>query len=176
MRKIRTLLLILFVAIAFMACTPEEGDVTIVLNSGIDTVEVNTTFTDAGATAKAFGFKVDVEVIWNNVNIETVGTYQIIYEVDYKDIVKRITRVVHVVDTTPPTGTLNAGVDTIQEGTVWVDASVTAQDNSLLEVTIEKQGSVNANIPGEYIIQYILTDGSGNQTILERVVTVLSNE
>lgn len=170
-------LLKLVVMIVFLfplaACqTPDESDVTIVLNEGVDTVEINSDFIDAGATSTAYGLSVDNEVIYNDVDITTIGTYRITYSVEYKTVTKTITRIVTVVDETAPTGYLNAGIDTVQIGTEWIDASVTASDNSLGVVTISVSGTVNGNIAGEYIITYLLEDPSGNQTTLVRYVVV----
>jgi len=174
MNKLLKISLALIMLITLVGCqTVDESDVSIVLNPGVDTVEINSEFIDAGATSRAYSFKVENEVIFNDVDITTVGTYQIIYQVDYKNVIKTITRVVNVVDETEPYGTLNPGIDTIKVGTAWVDASVNVGDNSLDEVIITVSGTVNINIEGEYIITYILVDTSGNQTYIERYVFVI---
>ncbi len=174
MNKILRFTLAFILPFFLVSCfAPEDDDVTIELNPGVDTVEINTEFIDSGATSKAFGFKVDNEVIYDDVDITAVGTYHIVYEVEYKSVTKTITRIVNVVDETPPTGNLNAGIDTISVGSSWVDASVTVFDNSLGDVTITVSGNVNSNIAGEYIITYILEDPSGNQSSIERYVFVI---
>lgn len=153
--------------------TFDESDLTIVLIAGIDTVEVHTSYTDPGALSKAYGFTISNEVIYNDVDITQVGTYSIIYQVDYRNATKTITRIVTVIDETPPSVMLNPGVDTIHVGDTWVDASVTATDNSLVDVTIERVGTVNTNIKGDYFISYLVTDSSGNQTEMIRYVFVI---
>lgn len=177
MKKIFLSLFLLLFVLSLAACTTvDESDVSIVLNSGVDTVEINTEYTDPGATSKAYGFVVKNEVISNTVDTTHVGSYQIVYQVDYRNVIKTITRVVTVVDETAPTGTLNPGLDTIFIGGSWVDASVSAQDNSGETVTIETIGTVNTNIEGDYIITYLLTDSSGNISELIRYVFVIKAE
>ncbi len=173
MNKLLTALTIILMLFILGGCmTADETDVVIYLNSGIDTVEINSEFIDAGATSKGFGLIVDNEVIFNNVNITELGSYLITYQVEYKNVTKTISRVVNVVDETSPTGTLNSGVDTIKVGSAWIDASVSTEDNSGDPVTIEIIGNVNTNIKGEYIITYLIEDSSGNQNSLVRYVSV----
>ncbi len=173
MNKILLVLTIFLMLFFLSGCmTAEETDVVIYLNSGIDTVEINSQYIDSGATSKAFGLIVDNEVIYNDVDITELGSYLITYQVEYKNVTKTISRVVNVVDETFPTGTLNPGVDTIKVGSTWIDASVSTEDNSGDPVTIEIIGNVNTNIEGEYIITYLIEDTSGNQNTLVRYVSV----
>lgn len=176
MRKWLILGVSLLIAVMVSCTNVDESDVSIKLNPGIDTVEINSVFIDEGATSKAFGFPVANEVISNTVNTSIIGTYEIIYEVSYKSIVKQIIRmVVVVVDETSPVGLLNKGIDTIFVGQTWIDSGVTTNDNSLSVVSVIVSGEVLPNYPGEYIIEYLLTDETGNQSIVNRYVTVLVN-
>ncbi len=176
MKKIKVIILS-FLILSLVSCTTiNEDDLSIVLNPGIDTVEINSSYDDPGATAKAYGFTVENEVIFNDFDITTIGNYTITYQVDYKNVTKTISRIVTVIDETPPTGVLNAGVDTIFVGDSWIDTSCIASDNSLDEVIITVSGYVNVNIAGEYIITYILTDSSSNTTELSRHVFVINKE
>jgi len=174
MNRILKITLLVIVAVFLAGCqTIDPEDLTIVLNPGVDTVEVNTEFIDAGATSKAYSFKVDNEVIYNDVDITNVGTYHITYQVVYRNLTMEITRIVNVIDETPPTGTLNPCIDTIKVGAEWTDASINATDNSLGTVSVIVSGTVNTNIEGEYIITYVLEDPSGNQSTVERYVFVI---
>ncbi|MGD9910767.1 MAG: immunoglobulin-like domain-containing protein [Candidatus Izemoplasmatales bacterium] len=174
MKKICLSLFLLLMILSLAACTTvDESDVSIVLNPGVDTVEINTEYKDPGATSKAYGFIIKNEVISNTVDTSVLGSYTIIYQVDYRNVIKTMTRVVSVVDETAPTGTLNPGIDTVSIGSSWVDASVSAQDNSGETVTIETIGTVNTNIEGDYIITYLLSDSSGNISELIRYVFVI---
>lgn len=174
MKKYSFVFVLLLLIFSLTACTTiDESDVSIVLKEGIDTVEIHSEFIDAGALSKAYGFTVQNEVLYNDVDITKVGTYTIVYQVDYKNVIKTIERIVTVVDETAPVGVLLPGIDTVKVDSIWVDASILATDNSMDDVTVTVQGTVNTNIAGEYIITYILEDPSGNTSTIERHVFVI---
>ena len=79
-------------------------------------------------------------------------------------------------DTTAPEITL-LGEDPIalNFGEPYIDAGATAIDNLDGAVSIEVQGSVNTEIPGEYSLVYTATDLAGNTANVTRTVTVLPN-
>lgn len=166
--------MIIFLFFFLVSCTTvDPSNVTIELNEGIDTVEINTSFIDMGAKSKAYGFTVENEVISTTVDTTTLGTYEIVYQVSYKDVIKQITRMVIVIDETAPTGTINSGIDTVFVGDDWTDQGVTSTDNSLEDVQVSVTGHVLTEYPGEYIIEYHLSDSSGNESILYRYVNVI---
>lgn len=163
----------LVLSFALIGCVPiGEADVSIVLREGVDTVEINATFADAGAKATAGWLPLSVEVVENTVDVSRVGYYRIVYRCTYQDIVKEVVRYVAVVDEVPPVVVLNAGVDTILKGDPWTDAGVTATDDGGTPA-VEVRGVVTSDIPGEYIITYVATDGAGNETVVVRYVNVL---
>lgn len=173
----RLLIVLLFLAtFPLLGCAPiAEGDVAIVLRTGVDTVEVNGTFVDAGAKATAGWLPLSVEVVENTVDVTAVGFYRIVYRCTYREIVKEVVRYVAIVDEVPPAVVLNAGVDTILKGDPWTDAGVTATDDGGT-VAVEVRGVVTSDIPGEYIITYVATDGAGNETVVVRYVNVLRSD
>lgn len=174
MKKFSLVFILLLIILSLAACnTIDQADVTIVLNEGIDTVEVNSEFVDAGALSKAYGLSVSNEVIYSDVDITTIGTYSVVYQVEYKNVIKTIERVVNVIDETAPVGILLPGIDTVKKESNWIDASVSATDNSLEDVVITVLGTVNTNIAGEYILIYNLEDSSGNISQTERHVFVI---
>lgn len=179
LRKIMLLLIILVIGISgctYITTNTTFGDFTldIELNPGIDTVEVNGAFNDAGATAYLNDEPYDnVTIKENNLDMSSVGTYTIIYETSYGNETLEITRIVDVIDETPPVVTLNPGVDTIPLKGDWEDAGITAADNSGLDVNISVRGGVIDSQVGEYIITYTVTDASGNITIISRYVHVI---
>ena len=167
--------LILISLLWLTGCAPiEASDIVIQLKPGVDTVEVNTTFHDAGATAKATWMSLAVTVVENTVDVTTTGIYHIVYECEYQGIVKQVERIVAVIDETPPVVTLNAGVDTILKNGTWTDAGVSATDNDGKAVTIDVIGEVLPQYVGEYLIQYVVTDTTGNVTIAVRYVNVVA--
>ncbi|MBU1141506.1 MAG: DUF5011 domain-containing protein, partial [Firmicutes bacterium] len=112
-------------------------------------------------------------VIENDVDTSLVGIYTIIYQITYLEYEKTITRIVTVIDETPPNINLNPGVDTIVVGQAWIDAGVTAIDNSNLEVIITVTSYVIIEQPGEYQVIYQATDESGNSATIIRYVNII---
>ncbi len=104
------------------------------------------------------------------------GTYRIHYDVTDSAgyAATRVTRVVTVVDETPPVVTLN-GSETLSLacGQPYEEAGATAMDSCAGEVDVMTTGVVNTTVPGVYTLQYTATDGAGNtSTPRDRTVTV----
>jgi hypothetical protein len=77
-----------------------------------------------------------------------------------------------VLDTTPPVIVLNGpAAETVECHGSYVELGATATDNCSL-ASVTTNGSVNANMPGDYIISYIATDAAGNSATNTRKVTV----
>ena len=133
------------------------------------TVEIGSTYTDAGATAtdNVDGNITSKIVTVNPVNTNVLGTYTITYNV--KDTAGNAatpeTRTVIVVDTTPPVITRNGpGLVTIQKGSTYTDAGATATDNVDGNITskIVTVNPVNTTAAGNYTVTYDVSDSSGN--------------
>lgn len=81
-------------------------------------------------------------------------------------------------DGTAPTIVLTGGSDvTVQvgAGTTYVDPGFTATDgvDGNINGSVRVEGTVNMNVPGTYVLRYVVTDASGNQsTVAIRRVTV----
>ncbi|MDD3958089.1 MAG: DUF5011 domain-containing protein [Candidatus Izemoplasmatales bacterium] len=157
----------------FMGCRYEPDEITLTLKPGSDTVEVHSSYSDPGAIAKARNWPIGYTVVSNTVNITEVGVYEIVYQAEKQGIVKQLTRIVTVIDETPPIIELLPGIDTFYEGDVWEDASVNVTDNSLKDVTWVVEGRVSTTVVGEYVIRYIAEDASGNVSEAIRYVNVL---
>lgn len=171
-RKYRwTLLLMLLFLIGCEA--PSADQIKMTLASGIDTVEVHSEFVDAGAKATVYGWPLSVEVIENTVDVTQIGMYRIVYRAEYRGVEQIVLRIVFVVDETPPTGSLNEGVDTVLRGTEWIDAGMNAVDNSQGLVQIAVSGVVDVQTVGAYAVTYTLTDESGNVSSYVRIVYVV---
>jgi len=81
----KTLFIIALLMMALVGCTvvttTEEFTLSIELNPGVDTVEVNSVFEDAGATAYLNGNAYDqVVVSQSSLDITRVGSYSIVYQ------------------------------------------------------------------------------------------------
>lgn len=168
--------ILMILIITLSSCTEVSLDyLDFELNPGIDTIDLGETHIDAGATAY-YGLKeLVVTVISNQVDSTEEGVYEIIYQTSHRDLVLTLVRKVTVKDQTPPVVTLNSGVDTVMVGEEWHDAGVMASDNSEGEVLIEVIGDV-LDDAGRYEVMYRVTDPSGLQTTITRIVYVIERE
>jgi hypothetical protein len=171
MRHLFVYLSFLFVLL-LIGCTttPLVG---VQLNDGIDIVSVGSLHVDAGCL---YGDGVSVytmNVTSNTVNIDALGEYEINYSLVHGGVTYTCTRVVKVVDNIPPTAHLKPGVDTVYIGEEHIDAGIIANDNYDDNLTIEVINQVDVNNPGTYEIIYVVTDQSGNRTLITRTVSVL---
>ena len=169
MRKLQ-ILIVLFVVVLLASCG--EDELKIRLNNGMDTVEINTPWVDAGAILVT---EFETLLVYSDdvVDITTVGEYEISYTISYEDTDYSITRHVIVVDQTPPELTLLEGVDTISINTAWIDGGCAVTDNSLEELTCSTTSVVDHTVAGVYEIIYTATDSSGNVGTITRMVTVV---
>ena len=133
------------------------------------TLEVGSSYTDAGATASD---DVDGNISANiqtnsTVNTAAVGAYTVTYTVSDAagNAATQVVRTVNVVDTTPPVLTLQgAAVVTVQVGSSYSDAGATAIDayQGNISGAIVVDNPVNTAVVGTYTITYTVADSSGN--------------
>ncbi|HNR29341.1 MAG TPA: DUF5011 domain-containing protein, partial [Candidatus Hydrogenedentes bacterium] len=141
------------------------------------TIECGTPFVDPGATAlDTCEGDVPVQAA-GTVDTATPGNYIVTYDAtdNSGNQAAQVTRVVTVVDTTPPVITLDGAAQmTIECGTPFVDPGATALDTCEGDVPVQAAGTVDTATPGNYIVTYDATDNSGNQAAqVTRVVTVV---
>ena len=109
----------------------------------LHTVELGSTYTDAGATADG-GETVTTS---GSVDVNTVGTYTISYSAtDAAGNEGTATRTVTVVDTTAPVVTVTGDTATVELGSTYTDAGATADGGE----TVTTSGSVDVNTVGTY--------------------------
>ena len=138
------------------------------------TVELGSTYTDAGATAFD-EFHGDTPVTSSdNVDTSTVGSYTVTYTATDKDNnTATATRTVNVVDTTAPVVTVTGdNPATTELGAAYEDAGATATDLSG-PVEVVTTGTVDTTTVGEYTLTYTSTDPSGNAGTATRTVNVV---
>src|SRR2546427_38958 len=158
------------------------------LGSNPVTVQVGSTYTDAGATAtdNVDGILTPSITESNSVNTTVAGTYTVTYNVSDKagNAATQVTRTVNVVnntplDTTPPVITLlGSNPVTVQVGSTYTDAGATATDNvdGILTPSITESNSVNTTVAGTYTVTYNVSDKAGNAaTQVTRTVNVVNN-
>jgi len=145
------------------------------------TVLLNSTYTDAGATALD---NVDGDITskitkTGGVNTAATGTYSIIYSVsDTAGNAASTTRQVIVIasDTIAPIITINgANPMDIIKTLPYTELGATAMDNVDGSVSVTTTGSVNTAVVGSYIITYTAKDSSNNTATDTRVVNVIND-
>lgn len=144
------------------------------------TLECGTAYADAGASAidACNGDLTGAIVVGGDVvDPNAVGTYIITYNVNDSmgNAAAEVTRTVNVVDTLQPLLTLNGSNPMPLEcGNPYVEPGATALDQCDGDLTssIVLAGSVNINLPGNYAIQYEVSDTAGNVATEFRTVQV----
>lgn len=147
------------------------------------TLEVNTNYSDLGATAAS---KYDGDLTRNvtansHVMKGSLGTYNVTYDVADAAGNKavQVVRTIKVVDTTPPAITLNGNASVaIEVGGEYADAGATAADNYDANLTskIVANISLDRTKAGVYNITYDVSDSSGNKAAqVVRTVKVTDN-
>lgn len=160
----------------------ETPPVITLLGTSLVTLEVGTAYTDTGATASDdVDGDISASIVTGGdiVNINTLGTYTITYNVSdlSGNPAAEITRTVNIVDTTAPVITLLGDNPATHEvGTTYNDAGATANDNYNGNITanIVTVNPVDLNTLGTYTVTYNITDSSGNvATEVTRTVNVV---
>ncbi len=152
------------------------------LGNGVVTVEVGSTYVDAGATAMdgVDGNITSQITTVNSVNTSIVGTYLVSYNVSNSSAVPAIEliRTVNVVDTTPPVITLlGSNSINLEVGSTYTDAGANALDNYDGDITgnIITINPVDTTIVGTYIITYNVTDANHNSAE-QKIRTIKVND
>ena len=147
------------------------------------TLEACDEYVEQGATASdsCLGdITGDIIIDTSNLDITTVGTYSVTYDVTNAVGVSanQVTRTVNVVDTTPPTLSL-IGPSVLNVGlcSVYTELGALAIDPCFGDISsnlIIDNATVDTNVLGTYIVTYNLTDDHGNSTAqITRTVNVI---
>ncbi len=167
------IIMIIFLSGCDFFGSSSDSELDIMLNPGVDTIEVFSDFTNSGATAKYGDETIQVLVVEENLNTDLVGAYYIKYQAVKNDLVAEAIRIVVVIDSTKPTMTLKAGIDTVSLGEAWIDSGVNVTDNYDQNISASVSGYVDINIIGTYVLTYLAIDNAGNQCRIIRVVNVM---
>jgi len=134
-------------------------------------VELGNNYNDSGVDITDDSVRFDTTT--SNVNTNKVGNYEIVYtSTDAYGNKSTLTRLVNVVDTTPPTLTLNGpNPYTINKGGSYIEFGSKANDISG-QVNTTIAHNVNTSVLGNYDVTYTATDINGNQTVKTRDVRI----
>jgi hypothetical protein len=136
-------------------------------------LELGSTYTDAGATAvdNIDGDLTSSIVTDNNVDVDTVGTYTVTYNVSDAagNAALQVSRTVTITpDATIPIITLLGGTEvSLELGSTYTDAGATAADNIDGDITanIAVVSTVDVNTVGTYTVTYDVSDAAGNAAV-----------
>lgn len=138
-------------------------------------VEINTTYTELGATVTDNSGAALTATISGSVDTTKLGTYTVTYTAtDASGNTGTVTRTVNVVDTTKPIVTLTgAATITLTVGDTYTELGATVTDNSLEAIAAVITGTVDTTTAGTYTVTYTATDASGNTATVTRTVNVV---
>ena len=141
------------------------------------TVEVYEQYNEPGIKASIDKEDISNNVIIDdsNVDINKVGTYEVIYKINYDDKEFQLVRTVKVVDNEKPVLTLKGEAEVIvEEGNVYQDPGCNVVDNydPKMKDKIQITNYVNTNEVGVYEVIYSVVDESGNKNSVTRKVVV----
>jgi hypothetical protein len=143
------------------------------------TIEVLSNYTELGATFNdSKDGTGDALISGDKVNTNVVGTYTVLY--NYTDTdnnrATQLSRIVNVVDTTPPVITLNGNAEmTIEAGSTYNELGALVTDNyDADDIAIVGGDTVDTTTLGTYTMTYNFTDVNGNEALeVIRTVTVV---
>jgi len=166
-----TLGIVIFDNVSEETSTPPDTvfPVITILGDNPATVELGSTYTDAGATSDG-GETVSSS---GSVDPNTLGTYTITYSAtDAAGNTSTATRTVNVIDTTAPDVVVN-GVNPIdvELGSNYTDSGAVVTD--LDTFTLTTDSDVDTSVVGTYSVVYTATDASGNVGTATRIVNVV---
>ena len=154
---------------------PDRVPPVISINSGpLVLVELGDSYTDSGATAIDGVDGVVSVTSSGTVNTNALGLYTITYTAtDSSGNTATASKMVQVIDTTAPVLVVT-GASTVSTelGETYSDAGATATDLSGT-INVITTGSVDDDEVGTYVLTYIATDSSGNESTATRTVNVV---
>ncbi|WP_298421280.1 immunoglobulin-like domain-containing protein [uncultured Kordia sp.] len=165
--------------------TPVDTTAPVITLNGESTLNLNVGdfYTELGATAtdNVDGNLTSAIIITGNVNTAIAGTYTIRYNVSdiAGNAATEVTRTINVVaDTVAPVISLN-GSQTINLNIneAYVELGATAIDNvdGNLTPNINISGTIDTSTAGTYLINYTVSDATGNTAQITRTVNVLAD-
>ena len=142
------------------------------INVGVDTIFEGDDWEDKGVLFTLDGDEHVVYADVDEIDFSSYGIVQVSYHFTVDGTIYTIKRLVTILPPVIHHIPLAPGIDTVLVGESWEDAGL---QEEYLHETFEKQviGEVDVNTPGDYQIEYRLTDFFGNTRVIIRHVTVL---
>ena len=113
-------------------------------------------------------------LIEETIDYSKTGSYDVIVTVkDFFDFESSQTLTVFIIDTTAPLLSLVPHVDTIVLGDSYEIPSVTVNELDAYRIDIEHD--IDVSLIGRYQIQYKVTDQSGNESMIVRIMHIIEN-
>lgn len=109
----------------------------------------------------------------NNIDISSIGSYQVNYIVEKDGIIATKVRNIEVVDTTAPILYVPGNI-TINKDTTNLNLldGVSATDNSGEIIDVNVVEKIKYGISGDYEVKYVAVDSSGNISTFKRIITI----
>lgn len=118
------------------------------------------------------------EIITKDKNIDTskLGTQDLVITIkNYHNKEEQYSFKINIIDTTKPIIEYNKEITTYKGKNIDLLKDVKVTDNSKEEIKIEIEGTYDINTTGEYKLNYIAKDSSGNETKEEFILKILSD-
>ncbi|MDB4554076.1 DUF5011 domain-containing protein, partial [Akkermansiaceae bacterium] len=140
------------------------------------TLEVGGSYTEFGVmVSDNYDTNLTVTIDSGAVNMSALDSYSVIYSATDSsgNVADVVTRMVTVVDTTPPVITLiGEAVVTIEMGGTYTEQGATFLDNYDTELTTTIEDDVDTSVVGSYEVIYSATDDFENKETATRTVNV----
>ncbi len=171
------LLLIILITIFIMLFTTKKPKI-FINGDSVSTIEVNSAYTDPGATAKygSRDISKNIETNMNDFSTKKTGEYKITYTVKQKKKVATITRTINVVDSVSPELKLNGNSEiNIAKDSNYQELGCIATDNYDGDITtkISIDKNIDTSKIGSYTVTYTVKDSSNNEAKATRTVNVV---
>ena len=138
-----------------------------------EVIEIGDSFSAKTSDISSYGDVVIEPIITNNVDITKIGSYQVIYEINYNNLKNKIIKTVIVRDMTGPTidfETLNISLSKAKKFDFLSDITVSDNGCSSDEIDVKVENPKFGALTGTYSVKYIATDKYGNETVKYRKV------
>ena len=142
------------------------------------TTEINTAYSDAGATAVDQDGNAVAVVTTDLPDITQVGSYTVTYTATTPFLTDTLTRTVNIVNSSIPTIKLvGKPAITLEQNEAYPESGATAVDtvDGVITDAVVIIGAVDVSTPGTYPIEYQTTNTAGNTASVQRSVTVLAD-